>query len=94
MGRGPGKERWAKYRIVVQGELDGDWSEWLGGMAVVYEARGDDTGLTTLTGTVTDQSALRGILSRVWDLNLTVVSVDRIDDRIGTLRKRRRRKEK
>ena len=94
MGRGPGEERSAKYHIVVQGELDGDWSEWLGGMAVTYESRGDDTGVTTLTGTVTDQAALRGILSRIWDLNLTVVSVDRIDDRIGAHRKQRRRKAK
>ena len=90
VGRSPGKEKSAKYRIVVQGELDGNWSEWLGGMAVTYEARGDDTGVTTLTGTVTDQSALRGILSRIWDLNLIVISVDRID--AGWQQGRRRQK--
>ena len=90
MGRSPGKEKSAKYRIVVQGELDGNWSEWLGGMVVTYEARGDNTGLTTLTGTVTDQSALRGILSRIWDLNLMVISVDRID--AGWQQGRRRQK--
>jgi len=79
VGRSPCEEQSAKYRIVVQGELDGDWSEWLGGMVVAYDARGDGTSITTLTGTVTDQSALRGLLSRIWDLNLTVVSVDRTE---------------
>jgi hypothetical protein len=94
VGRISCEEKPAEYRIVVEGKLDGRWSEWLGDMAVAWATGSGGTRVTTLTGTVTDQSALRGILSRIWDLNLTVISVDRIDDRIGTLRKRRRRKEK
>jgi hypothetical protein len=39
---------------------------------------GDD--ITTLTGAVADQSALRGILTRLWDLNLDLISVNRVRD--------------
>ncbi|MBE9507668.1 MAG: hypothetical protein IMY86_06415 [Chloroflexi bacterium] len=58
------------YQIQVQGKLDEDWSDWFRGMTVAFEG-----GTTTLTGPVADQAALRGILTRIWDLNLTVLSV-------------------
>ena len=60
------------YQIRVQGRLDEDWSDWLDKMTIVY-----DSGVTTLTGPVADQAALRGILTRIWDLNLTLLSVTR-----------------
>jgi hypothetical protein len=62
------------YQIQVQGRLDKDWSDWFSGMTVTFEG-----GVTTLTGTVADQSALRGILTKIWDLNLTLISVRRIE---------------
>ena len=58
------------YQIQVQGKLDEGWSDWFRGMTVVFEE-----GITTLAGPVADQAALRGILTRIWDLNLTVLSV-------------------
>lgn len=70
----PGFDQAAKYQIIVQGRLDESWSEWLDGMTLAFEH-----GVTTLTGTVADQSALRGVLSKIWDLNLTLISVDRIE---------------
>ncbi|MGE5619336.1 MAG: hypothetical protein ACM3US_08765 [Sphingomonadaceae bacterium] len=70
-----GDRQWG-YRITVQGRLDDSWSDWLGGMKVVVERTGDGEFLTTLTGPVLDQSALRGILNRLWDLNLILVSVN------------------
>jgi osmotically-inducible protein OsmY len=60
------------YQIQVQGRLDEDWSVWFSGMTVTSEG-----GVTTLTGPVADQAALRGILTRIWDLNLTLLSVTR-----------------
>ena len=90
MGRKPGEEELAEYRVVVQGRLEDEWSEWLGGMEVACERRRDGANITILTGTVADQSALRGVLARIWDLNLTVLSVSRI----GGDRKQRRRKAK
>jgi hypothetical protein len=58
------------YRIQVLGRLDEDWSTWLDEMTMTC-----DSGVTTLTGSVADQAALRGILARIWDLNLTLISV-------------------
>ena len=62
------------YQIKVQGRLDESWSGWFSSMAIALEG---DT--TTLTGAVVDQAALRGILSRLWDLNLALISVNPIE---------------
>ena len=61
------------YEIRLPGRLDKDWSDWLDGMSITY--KGD---VTVLRGQVTDQAALRGILSKIWDLNRTVISVKRM----------------
>ena len=71
----------AAYIIKVQGKLDTQWADWFNGMAVTSEDDSEGTALTTLTGTVRDQSALRGILSRIWDLGLTLYSVTRLDEK-------------
>jgi hypothetical protein len=68
----------ATYQIKVQGTLDTRWSEWFGGLAVTAEAAGDCPPLTILAGAVPDQAALRGILNRLWDLNLILISVNRL----------------
>jgi len=62
------------YLITVEGELDRSWSGWFSGLTVTY-----DDGVSTLTGHVADQAALRGILSKIWDLNLTLISVIHIE---------------
>jgi hypothetical protein len=61
------------YQIKMRGKLDESWSGWFSGMAITLD--GD---ITTLTGAVADQSALRGILTKLWDLNLALISVTRI----------------
>ena len=60
------------YRIKLKGRLDHRWSEWFEQMAISTE--GDKT---FLTGPVADQSALHGLLIRIRDLNLTLLSVER-----------------
>jgi hypothetical protein len=62
------------YVIKVEGQLDKSWSGWFSGLTVTYE-----DGVSTLTGHVADQAALRGILSKIWDLNLILISVLRIE---------------
>jgi hypothetical protein len=62
----------AVYRIRVRGHLDRVWAERFGGMAVTLE----DNGETSLTGTVADQAALYGLLRKVRDLGLPLVSVN------------------
>jgi len=64
----------AKYQIKIQGRLDDGWLDYFNGLTMTFE---DD--FTLLTGFIVDQSMLRGILSKIWDLNLHVVSVARIE---------------
>ncbi len=63
------------YEICVEGHLGPGWSEWFGGLTVIPL----DNGQTLLTGPVADQPALHGLLARIRDLNLRLVSVRRID---------------
>jgi len=66
--------RWpARYEVRVEGVLDGRWSEWFEGLQI--HNRG---GETILSGTLPDQSALHGILDKVRDLGVSVITVRRI----------------
>jgi hypothetical protein len=63
------------YQIIVQGHLDADWSEELEGMTITH--RSDGTSL--LSGSLADQSVLHGLLLKVGDLGLTLLSFSRLD---------------
>jgi len=69
----------AIYEIQVQGKLDQGWEAWFDGLAVTLAYTSDQPPTTTLLGPVADQSALRGMLCKLWDLNLTLISVRRIE---------------
>lgn len=69
----------ARYQIQVQGWIGQRWTEWLDGGMIARQGEDDGSPTTTLTSAAIDQAALRGILSKLWDLNLTLVSVTRID---------------
>ena len=73
----PGKGQ-TIYRIQVRGRLDDTWSQWFDDMSIACESASDGSKITVLTGAVADQPKLRGILARMWDLNLTVLSVERV----------------
>ena len=62
------------YRIRLKGHLNQQWSDWFEQM--VISAEGTDT---LLTGSVADQAALHGLLTRIRDLNLTLLSVECIE---------------
>lgn len=62
------------YQIKVRGQLDDRWSDWFSGLTVAVEDAGVQPPVTTLTGSI-DQATLRGVLNRIWDLNLTLISV-------------------
>ena len=68
-----------KYQITVVGHLDSGWADWFSGMAIAPSVGREDRPITTLTGVVADQPALHGILARIRDLNLTIVSVTRLE---------------
>ena len=61
--------------IRIEGHLDGQWTDWFGGLAITLEESGD----TLLTGPVPDQASLFGLLRRVRDLGMQLISVNRVD---------------
>jgi len=67
-----------RYRIKVQGWVGERWANWFDGMTMTYEGTEEDSPITTLTGAVIDQAALRSLLTKIWDLNLTLISVTRV----------------
>ncbi len=60
------------YEILVKGHLDTRWSEWFTGM-ILQHIDGDGT---MISGMLPDQAALHGLLERIRDLNLTLISVN------------------
>jgi hypothetical protein len=67
------------YRITVEGKLHKRWTDWFSGMHITHQVEQNTVPVTILQGPVPDQSALRGILSKLWDLNLTLIYVERLD---------------
>lgn len=59
------------YEIKIRGHLDQRWSEWFAGLKLTY-LEGD---VTLLSGPLPDQAAIYGLLERIRDLNLTLISV-------------------
>jgi hypothetical protein len=66
------------YKIEVEGILDPSWSEWFGGLAMAPESESQNLPTTVLTGRISDQAYLRGVLCKIWDLNFKVISVERV----------------
>jgi hypothetical protein len=62
------------YQIRIKGHLGSKWTDWFGGLTVTLE----DNGETLLTGPVVDQAALHGLLRKVRDLGMPLVSVARV----------------
>lgn len=65
------------YQIRVEGQLGCQWADWFGGMTIAPQDNGD----TILTGAVIDQAALYGLLKKVRDLGMPLVSVNRVNGR-------------
>ena len=68
----------ATYQIKVQGRLDERWAHWFDGMSIAFEPAGDGSTVTVLTGSIVDQAALYGLINRMRDLGLPLISVRRI----------------
>jgi hypothetical protein len=63
------------YQIVVKGHLDSEWSDWFEGLSITLVNSGE----TILTGPVVDQTALHGVLIKIRDLGLPLLSLTRIE---------------
>ncbi len=62
------------YQIRLEGHLGGQWTEWFDGLTITLEDNGD----TILTGPVIDQAALHGLLRKVRDLGIPLLSVNQV----------------
>lgn len=63
-----------RYRIELQSVLNSNWADWLGDLEITNTAQGN----TVLVGEVVDQSALHGLLARIRDLGVPLVSIQRL----------------
>ncbi len=71
----PGTPHPVIYRIRIQGHLDSQWKDWFEGLTISLE----EDGTTLLTGSVVDQAALHGLLKKVRDLGMPLVSVSPVE---------------
>lgn len=67
------------YQIRIEGHLGQQWTDWFGGLTITLQDNGD----TLLTGVVIDQSALHGLLKKVRDLGMPLISVNRLQSEAG-----------
>jgi hypothetical protein len=70
-----------QVEIRVKGQIDERWSEWLEGLTIIHTSEGE----TVLTGSVLDQSALYGLIARLRDLGLALLSVNPTGANAGPL---------
>ena len=67
--------RSAHYRIRVAGRVEVQWSDWFDGLAIYYTEEGD----SILSGAVIDQAALFGFLTKLYDLGLPLLKLERLN---------------
>ncbi|MFO7680463.1 MAG: hypothetical protein R6X34_10465 [Chloroflexota bacterium] len=65
------------FRITLEGCLDDRWANWFAGLTMHTQQH--NGGVTILTGPIADQAALRGLLNQIWDFNLAIIAVERLD---------------
>jgi hypothetical protein len=65
-----------QYQIRIKGHLDDHWSEWLGGLTFAQHP----DGTTTLTGEIVDRAALYGLLNKIKDMGLSLMSVNEVSE--------------
>ena len=68
----------AVYQITVQGRIVSGWSDRLEGMAINHLILDDGTTLTLLTGDLTDQAALSGVLNTIYELHMPLIAVNKL----------------
>ncbi len=64
-----------RAEIRVKGQIDEDWSDWFEGLAITFTVQDE----TILTGEIADQSALYGLIAKLRDLGLPLISVDSVE---------------
>jgi hypothetical protein len=68
-------EKAMMYQIRIEGQLGKQWTDWFEGLTITQE----EGGTTVLTGSVVDQAALHGLLKKVRDLGIPLISLNRME---------------
>jgi hypothetical protein len=68
-----------QYEIRIKGHLTDRWTDWFDGLSV----RADDDGTTVIAGSVADQAALHGLLQKLRDVGIPLVSLNQVQDHEG-----------
>lgn len=66
------------YQIKIKETLDESWVDWFSDMTLSIETSEEGQPITVLTGPVVDQAALNGLLNKIWNFKLTVISVEQV----------------
>ena len=78
-------EKSGEYVIQIQGDLDPDWSDRLGGLSIETKSFDDDRlPVTILSGNLIDQASLQGVLNTLYELRLPLLSVECLDNELDT----------
>jgi len=70
------------YEIRLKGQLDQQWTDWFSGLAITPEDNGD----TLLCGPIVDQAALHGLLRKVRDLGMPLLSIQQVEHHQGEMK--------
>ena len=68
-----------EYEIKVKGHLDEQWSSWFEDLTITTGFNEDGTPITTFTGPIVDQAALHGVLARIRDIHMPLISVSPVE---------------
>ena len=73
------KTKESRYQVEIKEKLDESWAEWFNDCELEYRSDDRSNPSTLITVEIIDKAALHGLLTKIWNLNLTVLSVKRID---------------
>ncbi len=73
----------SNYKICVKGHLDEQWVSWFEGLTIAHGFSQDGIPITTLSGAIPDQAALHGVLIKLRDIGIPILSINRIETEEG-----------
>lgn len=73
----------SNYEICVKGHLDEQWVSWFEGLTIAHGFNQDGTPVTILSGAIPDQAALHGVLIKLRDIGIPILSINRIETEEG-----------
>ena len=72
-----------QYEIKVKGHLDEQWSSWFEDLTITTGFGEDGMPITTFSGPIVDQAALHGVLARIRDINMPLISVNQVESNLA-----------